>query len=95
MKIEATKPKLYKNYLIVAEAIEAPRLKAWRSKAIIYSRNSGKELKRLDVLKQGVFRYKRDAKEAGLKICRYWIDNHQSELDRLFKAPTSKSWIDR
>lgn len=30
MKIERTKPKLYKNYFIVGEAIAAPILKGWR-----------------------------------------------------------------
>ena len=42
MKIETTRPKAYKSYIIVGVAIEAPRLKAWRSRGIIYSGNSGK-----------------------------------------------------
>ena len=32
MKIEITMPQLHKNYIIVAMAIEAPRLKGWKLK---------------------------------------------------------------
>jgi hypothetical protein len=35
MKIEITMAKLYKNYMIVGVAIEAPSLKRWRLKGII------------------------------------------------------------
>ena len=86
MKIETTRPKAYKIYIIVGVATEAPRLKAWRSKGIIYSRNSGKELKRLDALKKSVFRYERRAKEARLRMCRYWVDNHQSAFWQLERS---------
>jgi hypothetical protein len=34
MKIEITMPELYKNYMIVGVAIEAPRLKGWKLKGI-------------------------------------------------------------
>jgi len=86
MKIETTKPKRYEDYMIVGLAIEAPILKAWKSNGIIYNRNSRKELKRLDTLKQAVFWNNRGAQDAGLKMCRYWIDNYRSELDRLLKV---------
>ena len=46
MKMEITMPKLYKHYMIVGVAIEAPRLKRWKLKGIIYSK-SGKELKQM------------------------------------------------
>ena len=35
MDIKRTKPKLYKNYFIVGEAIAAPILKGWRFRGII------------------------------------------------------------
>ena len=47
MKIEITMPEVYKNHLIVRVAIEAPRLKGWKLKGVIYSK-SGKEVKQLE-----------------------------------------------
>ena len=87
MKIEITMPQLYKNYMIVGVAIEAPRLKGWRLKGIIYSK-SGKELKQLE-LKQATFRDKRMTQSDALRMCRYWTDNYRSELERLLKVPSS------
>ena len=84
MKIETTKPKLYKNCFIVGVAIEAPRLYGWRAGGIIYDL-SGRELKRVNSLRHSVFGYKRYAKKAGLGMCRYWIDNHPCKLDQLIK----------
>jgi hypothetical protein len=83
MKIKRTKPKLYKNYFIVGEAIEAPILKGWRFRGIIYSK-SRKELKKLE-LKQAMVSHKRSAYYYALRMCRYWIDNCQSELESLRK----------
>ena len=83
MKIEITMPELYKNYMIVGVAIEAPRLKGWRLKGIIYSK-SGKELKKLE-LKQATFRDKITAQSDALRMCRYWIDVYGSEFDKLLK----------
>lgn len=84
MKIETTKPKLYKNCFIVGVAIEAPRLYGWRAGGIIYDL-SGRELKRVNSLRHSVLGYKRYAKKAGLGMCRYWIDNHPCKLDQLIK----------
>src|SRR5215204_3421077 len=83
MKIERTKPKLYKNYFIVGEAIEAPILKGWRFRGIIYSK-SRKELKKLES-KHAMVSDKRSAYYYALRRCRYWIDNRQTELERLRK----------
>jgi hypothetical protein len=87
MKIEATKRKLYKNYLIEAEAIEAPRLRGWRFRGIVYSR-SRKELKKLE-FRQGMVRDKKTGCYYALRMCRYWIDNRQTELERLLKRQRS------
>ena len=57
MDIKRTKPKLYKNYFIVGEAIASPILKRWRSRGIIYSK-SRKELKKCE-LKQATVWHKR------------------------------------
>jgi len=84
MKIETTKPKLYRNCFIVGVAIEAPRLYGWRARAIVYDL-SGRELKRLNRLRHSVFREMRDAQDAGLKMCRYWIDSHPCKLEQLIK----------
>jgi hypothetical protein len=83
MKIEITMPKLYKNYMIVAVAIEAPRLKGWRLKGIIYSK-SGKKLKQLE-LKQATVSDKITAQSGAVRMCRYWVDIYGSELDGLLK----------
>jgi hypothetical protein len=83
MKIEITMPKLYKNYMIVGVAIEAPRLKGWRLKGIIYSK-SGKELKQLEP-KHGTVSDKITAQSGALSMCRYWLDTYGSELDGLLK----------
>jgi hypothetical protein len=53
MKIEITMPKLYRNYMIVGVAIEAPRLRGWKLKGLIYSK-SGKLVKQME-LKQSTF----------------------------------------
>lgn len=90
MKIEATKPKLYKNYLIVAEAIETPRLKGWRFRGIIYTKSRNK-LKKLE-LRQATVWHKRSAYYYALRMCRYWIDNCQTELDRLAKRQRKLRW---
>jgi hypothetical protein len=84
MKIERTKPKPYRNYLIVGEAIEAPRLYGWRFRGIVYNK-SRKELKKLKI-KQATVWQKRSAHYYALRMCRYWIDNRQIELERLLKA---------
>src|SRR5262245_13545251 len=83
MKIERTNPKLYKNYFIVGEAIEAPILKGWRFRGIIYSK-SRKKLKKLE-LKQSTVWHKKSAYYYALRMCRYWIDNRQTELEKLRK----------
>ena len=83
MKIEITMPKLYRNYMIVGVAIEAPRLKGWRLKGIIYSK-SGKELKQLE-LKHSTFSDKITAQYDALRMCRYWIDIYGSEFGPLLK----------
>lgn len=80
MKIETTRPKRYKNYIIVGVVIEAPRLKVWKLRGIIYSK-SRKKLKQLQ-LKQAACWYKRSVQYYALKMCRYWVDSHPSELDR-------------
>jgi hypothetical protein len=85
MNIKRTKPRFYKNYFIVGEAIEAPILKGWRLRGIIYTK-SRKELKQLE-LKQATFWHKRIAQYYAVRMCRYWIDNYRSELERLLKAP--------
>ena len=84
MRIEETKPVRYKNYIIVGVAIERPRLKAWKLRGIVYS-ESRKELKRLE-LKRASFWHKRSAHYHALRMFRYWIDNHSSELDRVLEA---------
>jgi hypothetical protein len=84
MKIEITMPKLYRNYMIVGEAIEAPRLRGWKLKGIIYSK-SGKELKQME-LKQSTFQDKKSAHYYALKGCRYWVDHYGVELERLLKV---------
>jgi hypothetical protein len=84
VKIETTKPKCYKSCFIVGVVIEAPRLYGWRAQGIIYAL-SGQELKRVNYLRHSVFTYKKYAKDAGLRMCRYWIDNRQTELKRLRK----------
>ena len=83
MKIEITMPKLYKNYMIVGVAIEAPRLKGWRLKGIIYTK-TGKELKQLE-LKQATFPDKTTAQLDALQMCRYWLDTDGSELAPLLE----------
>ena len=87
MKIEITMPKLYKNCMIVGVAIEAPRLKGWKLKGIIYSK-SGKELKQLEQ-KQSTFPNKKSAHYA-LRGCRYWIDIYGSEFDQLLKLVSTR-----
>jgi len=67
MRIEETKPRHYKNYIIVGVAIEAPRLKAWKLRGIVYSK-SRKELKRLEV-KQASFWHKRESPTITLYEC--------------------------
>jgi len=84
MKVEITMPQLYENYMIVGVAIEAPRLKGWKLKGIIYSK-SGKELKQME-LKQATFSDKVTAQSDALKMCRYWIDIYGSEFDQLLKV---------
>ena len=84
MKIEITMPELYKNYMIVGVAIEAPRLKGWKLKGIIYNK-SGKKLKQLEV-KQSTFSDKKSAHHYALKGCRYWIDIYGTEFDQLLKV---------
>ena len=84
MRIDETKPRHYKNYIIVGVAIEAPRVKAWKLRGIVYSK-SRKELKRLEV-KQASFWHKRSAHYYALRMCRYWVDTYGSELDRLLKV---------
>ena len=88
MKIEITMPELYKNYMIVGVAIEAPRLKGWRLKGIIYSK-SGKELKQLEP-KQSTVPDKETAQYYALKGCRYWIDIYGSELLPLLKLVSTR-----
>ena len=83
MKVEITMPEPYKNYMIVGVAIEAPRLKGWKLKGIIYSK-SGKVLKQLE-LKQATFSDSITAQSDALKGCRYWIDIYGSELLPLLK----------
>ena len=78
MNIKRTKPKLYKNYFIVGEAIAAPILKGWRFRGIIYTK-SRKEMKRLE-LKQGTVWQKRSAYYYALRMCRYLLDNRQTEM---------------
>jgi hypothetical protein len=85
MKIETTRPKRHKNYFMVGVAIEAPRLKAWKFKAMIYT-NLGKELKQLES-RQATCWDKKSAQYYGLQMCRYWIDNYPAKLERLLKAP--------
>jgi hypothetical protein len=80
MKIEITMPKLYKNYIIVGVAIEAPRLKGWRLKGIIYSK-SGKELKQLE-LNQATFSDKITAQSCASRMCRYWLDTYGATPSR-------------
>ena len=87
MKIEITMPELYKNYMIVGVAIEAPRLKGWRLKGIVYNK-SGKELKQLEQ-KQSTFPDKESAHYA-LRGCRYWIDIYGSEFDQLLKLVSTR-----
>jgi len=87
IKIEITMPQLYKNYMIVGVAIEAPRLKGWRLKGIIYSK-SGKELKQLE-LNQATFSDKITAQSGALRMCRYWLDTYEAELERLLKMASS------
>ena len=84
MKIEITMPKLYKNCMIVGVAIEAPRLKGWKLKGIIYSK-SGRQLKQLEP-KQGTVSDKITAQSDALRMCRYWIDIYGSEFDQLLKV---------
>ena len=83
MNIKRTKRRLYKNYLIVGEAIEAPILKGWRYRGVIYTK-SRKELKKLELTKATIW-HKRSAYHYALRMCRYWIDNRQTELERLRK----------
>ena len=83
MKIEITMPQIYKNYMIVGIAIEAPRLKGWRLRGIVYNK-SGKELKQMEQ-KQSTFPNKESAQYYALKGCRYWIDIYGSEFDQLLK----------
>jgi hypothetical protein len=59
MNIKRTKPRFYKNYFIVGEAIEAPILKGWSLRGIIYTK-SRKELKKL-TLRQATVREKKTA----------------------------------
>ena len=87
MNIKRTKPRFYKNYFIVGEAIEAPILKGWRLRGIIYTK-SRKELKKLN-LRQAKVGDKRSAYYYALRMCRYWIDNRQTELERLLKRQRS------
>lgn len=89
MKIEITMPRLFQNYMIVGVAIEAPRLKGWRLKGIIYSK-SGKELKQLE-LNQATFSDKITAQSGALRMCRYWLDTYGAELERLLKMASSTS----
>ena len=70
--------------MIVGVAIEAPRLKGWRLRGIIYSK-SGKVLKQLE-LKQATFSDNITAQSDALKMCRYWIDVYGSEFEGLLKA---------
>jgi hypothetical protein len=91
MKIERTKPKLYKNYFIVGEAIEAPILKGWRFRGIIYSK-SRKELKKLE-LKQATVWHKKSAYYYALRMCRYWIDNRQNALERLRQRSAARATL--
>ena len=88
MKIEITMPKLYKNCMIVGVAIEAPRLKGWKLKGIIYSK-SGRQLKQLEV-KQSTFPDKESAHYYTLKGCRYGIDIYGSELLPLLKLVSTR-----
>ena len=88
MKIEITMPELYKNYMIVGVAIEAPRLKGWRLKGIVYNK-SGKELKQLEQ-KQSTFPNKKSAHYYALRGCRYWIDIYGSEFDQLLKLVSTR-----
>ena len=84
MKIEITMPKLYKNCMIVGVAIEAPRLRGWKLKGLIYSK-SGKLVKQME-LKQSTFSDKIMAQSDALGMCRYWIDIYGSEFDQLLKV---------
>ena len=83
MKVEITMPEPYKHFMIVGVAIEAPRLKRWKLKGIIYSK-SGKELKQLEP-KQATVPYKETAHYYALNGCRYWIDIYGSEFEQLLK----------
>ena len=83
MDSKRTKPKRYKNYFIVGEAIAASILKGWRYRGIIYSK-SRKELKKCEI-RQATVWDKRSAYYYGLRMCRYWIDNRPTELERLLK----------
>ena len=83
MKIEITMPEIYKNYMIVGVATEAPRLKGWKWKGIIYSK-SGKVLKQLEP-KQSTVPDKESAHYYSLQGCRYWIDIYGSEFEQLLK----------
>jgi hypothetical protein len=91
MNIKRTKPKLYKNYFIVGEAIAAPILKGWRFRGIIYTK-SRKKLKRLE-LKQATVWQKRSAYYYALRMCRYWIDNRQTDLERLRKRQRNTAMV--
>ena len=83
MKIDTTMPEPYKNYMIVGVAIEAPRLKGWKLKGIIYGK-SGKVLKQLEQ-KWSTFPSKESAHYYALNGCRYWIDIYGTELLPLLK----------
>jgi hypothetical protein len=90
MKIATTRPKPYKGYMIVGVAIEAPALKAWKFRGIVYARNSRKELKRLNYLKQSACVDKRRAQYYGLEMCRYWIDRLRAKVDRRLVTGTPR-----
>ena len=69
----------YKKHPIYGIAVSGPG-KLWRPKGLVFSTdlNSTLEIKRLEP-SDLTFKSKKEAEEHALKLCRAWIDGHESE----------------
>jgi hypothetical protein len=63
----------------------------WRPKGLVFATdlNCTLEIKRLEP-KDSIFPTKKEAEEQAVKLCKAWIDENESEIDRGSEAAVSQ-----
>ena len=77
----------YKRHPIYGIAVSEPG-KMWRAKGLVFATdlNCTLAIKRLEP-RDSLFATKKEAEEQALKLCKAWIDENESELERGPEAP--------